>query len=175
MIRASRARLIAPSNNALFRVKFEIGFLAHHVAFVPEVARWFHAEWSHLRPGDSVEAWAESLKRSFGTGGVQSHFVAFHESSYLGSALLVRQELPQRTDLEPWLAGLFVVPNARRHGIGAALVKRVADEARQIGVQRLYLTTVQSAPFFERLGWQPFDRVEHRGEMILVMQLRLTA
>jgi predicted N-acetyltransferase YhbS len=154
-------------------VKFGIGFLANHVEFVPEVAAWFDAEWGHLRPGDSVEAWAESLKRSFGTGGVQSHFVAFDESSYLGSALLVRHELPQRRDLEPWLAGLFVVPSARRHGIGGALVKRVADEARQAGVQRLYLTTVHSAPYFERLGWQPRERVEHRGEMILVMQLRL--
>jgi GNAT superfamily N-acetyltransferase len=155
-------------------VKFEIGFLANHVAFVPEVARWFHAEWSHLRPGDSVEAWAESLKRSLRTGGVQSHFVAFDHSVYLGSALLVRHDLPERSQLEPWLAGLFVVPSARRQGIGTALVNRVAGEARQVGVQRLYLATLHPA-FFERLGWQALERVEHLGEMNVVMELRLPA
>ena len=56
------------------------------------------------------------------------------------------------------LNDLFVEPEARRHGVGAALLERAADHAREFGAVRLTLsteltnTTAQSV--YERHGWK---------------------
>jgi N-acetylglutamate synthase-like GNAT family acetyltransferase len=47
-----------------------------------------------------------------------------------------------------------VVDAARRsEGVGASLVALLADEARELGAERLWLLTTTASGFFERLGW----------------------
>ena len=56
------------------------------------------------------------------------------------------------------LNDLFVVPTARRMGVGEALLNAAADHARQLGAVRLSLTTnVQNLPaqsLYESMGWE---------------------
>jgi GNAT superfamily N-acetyltransferase len=51
-----------------------------------------------------------------------------------------------------------VSPEARGRGVGAALVAALVERAHEEGVERLWLLTTDSAPFFERLGWRVADR-----------------
>ncbi|MBP2295501.1 arsenic resistance N-acetyltransferase ArsN2 [Azospirillum rugosum] len=52
-----------------------------------------------------------------------------------------------------------VVPVERRGGgAGRAVVAAVSEEARRLGVERLWLLTIGVAGFFERLGFQRADR-----------------
>jgi GNAT superfamily N-acetyltransferase len=78
-------------------------------------------------------------------------------------------------DLTPWLAGVFVAPEHRSHGIGAALVERVVQEARALGILRLYLYTSGSGALYLRLGWSVVERTFYRelwGEQeITIMEL----
>ncbi len=57
-----------------------------------------------------------------------------------------------------WLLNdLFVVPSARRRGVGAALLRHAADIARHEGVASLSLSTaldnLDAQSLYERLGW----------------------
>jgi len=56
------------------------------------------------------------------------------------------------------LSDLFVVPSARRQGVGTLLLTSAAETARAAGVVRLKLATaVTNAPaqrLYEALGWQ---------------------
>jgi hypothetical protein len=81
-----------------------------------------------LRPEDFLEARTKRLRQRCGTGGVPSAFVAFDGPDLFGSAALVQHDLPDRTNLEPWLAGVYVTPSVRRQGIAAALVSAVEVE-----------------------------------------------
>ena len=67
-----------------------------------------------------------------------------------------------RLDLSPWLSGVFVAPEHRRRGIGAALVNRVVQEARVLGIPRLYLYTADSGALYFRLGWSVVERTFYR-------------
>ncbi len=52
-----------------------------------------------------------------------------------------------------------VVPVERRGGgAGRAIVATVSEEARRLGVERLWLLTIGAAGFFERLGFRRADR-----------------
>lgn len=56
------------------------------------------------------------------------------------------------------LNDLFVAPEARRHGTGAALLHAAAEYARRVGALRLVLSTEESnvtaQSLYERLGWK---------------------
>jgi len=65
--------------------------------------------------------------------------VAKADGEPIGTCLLVESEIEPNHDVSPWLAGLFVVPEHRRKGAGAALVRAIEDQARQREVSRVYL------------------------------------
>jgi N-acetylglutamate synthase-like GNAT family acetyltransferase len=87
----------------------------------------------------------------------------------LGSASLVEHDMDNRLELSPWLAGVFVRPEHRRQGIGAALVRRIMDEAATLHVSKLYLYTVDSAAFYANLGWSWLEHTDYRGKEVSIM------
>ncbi len=52
------------------------------------------------------------------------------------------------------LRSVVAAPPVRGQGYGAALVRRAIEGARRMGVRRLYLFTMDKAPFFRRFGFQ---------------------
>jgi GNAT superfamily N-acetyltransferase len=150
-------------------MNMEIGYLADHLEFLPTLARWHHVEWAYLRPGDSVEARITRLRGCCGHREIPTIVVSFTHGTLLGSAMLVAHDMETRLDLSPWLAGLFVAPDYRRRGIGAALTQRVVDEAAALGVQRLYLYTPSTEHFYSQLGWFPVERTPYLGKDVVVM------
>ena len=59
-------------------------------------------------------------------------------------------------DLTPWLGGVFVVPSARRTGVGLALCQAVEDAARRLGYSTLYLFTLDKQLWYGNQGWRLF-------------------
>jgi amino-acid N-acetyltransferase len=55
------------------------------------------------------------------------------------------------------IRSLAVVEEMRQKGIGAQLVKACLEEARSMGVKRVFALTYQEA-FFERLGFRKVDK-----------------
>src|SRR5260370_42565792 len=111
-------------------------------------------EWGHLRPGETVEDRAVRVERDCGHCEIPTTFVALAGHQCLGSASLVACDMDIRPTLTPWLSGVFVAPEHRRRGVGAALVDRVGAETRALGEPPLYLSTPRSGAFYFRLGWR---------------------
>jgi len=147
----------------------QIDYLADHQGFIPTLAQWHHRAWAYLRPGDSVEARITRLRECCGHREIPTVVIAFTERTLAGSAMLVEHDMDTRMDLSPWLAGVFVAPVQRRHGVGAALVQRVIEDATALGVQRLYLYTPSTEHFYSRLGWSLVERTSYRGADVAVM------
>jgi GNAT superfamily N-acetyltransferase len=152
-----------------------IEYLADRREFIPTVARWHHAEWGHLRPRETVEDRIGRVERDCGHCEVPTTFVALAGAQVLGSASLVENDMETRKELSPWLSGVFVAPEHRRRGVGAALVERVVREAQALGIRRLYLYTPGSGTLYLRLGWsireRTFYRELWRDQEITIMEL----
>ena len=67
-----------------------------------------------------------------------------------------------------------IVPAGRRKkGIASALVGTVEAAAKRLGYQRLYLFTSTAPALYAGLGWSALERLDYRGEHVLVMDKTL--
>ena len=146
-----------------------IEYLADHPEAVTTLAAWQHAEWGHVRPGDTAEKRATRLRGWSNRDRIPLTVVAFENNNVLGSASLIEHDMETRMELTPWLAGVFVGESYRRRGIGAELVRRIMEEARKLKVPLLYLYTVHSEKFYAALGWKLMERTTYRQYAIVIM------
>jgi predicted N-acetyltransferase YhbS len=141
----------------------------------PEVSTC--AKWRVDAFGDvlqtSIEAEKQSLEAFASDRGAQVALIATLDGVLAGTCLLVRSELEPCHPLSPWLAGLYVAPECRRHGIGGALVSAIEDQARLRGHRRLYLYTDGAIGYYERLGWISVDQLDWKGFQTTLMAREL--
>ena len=70
------------------------------------------------------------------------------------------------------LRSVAVHPTWRRKGIARALCEAIMHEARQRGVQQLFLLTTDADRFFARLGFAAIDRAALPDEVRATAQFR---
>ena len=92
----------------------------------------------------------------------------------LGVATLVDDdELPDAPEPGPWLAAVFVTPEARKLGVGSALVEHVVNRARELGYPKIYLYTEHQELWYASKGWVKIRDIIFLGLDHTVMQLEL--
>ena len=80
--------------------------------------------------------------------------MAHDGNEFLGTSSLIASDLEERPKLSPWVAAVWVEPQARRQGVGAALVDRAAEACFGLGIARAYLCArKERTGFYQRLGW----------------------
>ncbi len=150
--------------------------LTLHSDWITTIARWHFDQWGPLTGSNTIEEYTSFLDDATKCTTVPSVLVASLDGEPMGSATLLRCDMEIRNNLTPWLGQLFVAPRHRKRGIGTALVRAVAAEARRIGYDRLYLYTSGELPqFYDRLGWSVRERVYYLGKERAVMHYDLTA
>ncbi len=135
-----------------------------------QLAEWHHRQWSYLNPSENLHQRIERMQAYLGDQLVPSMFVARDGAVLLGSAGIVTHDMDTRTELSPWLASVYVAPEHRRHGIGAALVRHVMTVSAAAGIPTLYLFTPDQERFYQALGWTTMAKETYRGAAVTVMR-----
>ena len=151
----------------------EILSLRERPEAIEQLARWHFAQWGPYNPANDVERRIAGLQRHLASQGVPQTFIAVDGETLLGSASLVAADLASRENLSPWLAAVYVDSPHRNRGVGAALVNRVVEEARSLGLPTLYLFTTDRSAFYAKLGWQVVEETDWNGTAVTVMELPL--
>ena len=139
------------------------------------IATWQHEAWGHLNPSLDFEGRCDEVRGECGTGGVPRVFVAMNGDQPVGTASLIESDMTIRSELAPWLASVFVLPEWRGRGIASRLVQRVEEEAREAGIATFYLYTPDQQALYRRLGWQDCEELSYRGEAVTLMIRDLNA
>jgi len=151
-----------------------IAYLADHEALVSELAQLHFEEWSYLRPGETLQGRTARLRSCCGKRSIPTVVIGMLGPDLCGSAMLVTHDLESHPELTPWLAGVYVKPQYRSRGFGAALIERIVEEAQNLRVPRLYLYTPSTESLYEHLGWSVVKRCKHQGIDAAIMSRRLT-
>jgi len=153
--------------------------LSSHPEAGPMVAGWHFSEWGHTDPGGSLEAWTAGMARQAGADKVPGTLIAIADRTPVGVICLVGRDMTgyaPAAGLVPWLKGLYVIPSARRQGIGGILVRRCEAWAASLGHQALYLYTERDShaqALYESLGWRTMHAGHYDGIAVTIMQTSL--
>jgi GNAT superfamily N-acetyltransferase len=149
-----------------------IGFLDAHREAIPTLANWHHGEWGHLYSDWTLAVCRAELDGHATRRTLPTTLVLHEGDTLLGSVSLVLEDAPEFADEgSPWLASLYVRPEARGRGLGAKLVRAAVRLAAQLGVDELYLFTPEHRDFYARLGWAPLLRTTLKGTPVDLMRI----
>lgn len=145
--------------------------------WVDTLARWHFAEWGALYGNAwTLEAARGELSEHARCGGCPGTWVAERDGTLLGSVSVVKEDADSlRAVGSPWLASLYVRPDARGSGIGRLLVQRAEAEARGSGFERLWLFTPRHADWYAVLGWESLGASQVNWAAVSVMRRELGA
>jgi GNAT superfamily N-acetyltransferase len=150
--------------------------LSNHPAVVAVAAEWHFREWGHTDPGGSLETWTAGLARQAGADQIPGTLIALGDRVPVGVVCLVAEDMrgyEPAAGLTPWIKGLYVIPPARRRGVGGLLVQRCEAWAASLGHEILYLYTERGSAaqaLYERLGWQAMHAGCYEGIDVTVMR-----
>lgn len=155
----------------------EVRPLADLPSVAATIAEWHWAEWVSASTDGTFDGLAERLGSWTARDGVPCILVALQDDEPVGSVALVPHDMdepqPKFAGLTPWLSGLFVVPHARRQGVGSALVVACERRAESLGYSNLYLYTAAGEDFYAQCGWQSIGEADYDGAEVSVMQTML--
>jgi GNAT superfamily N-acetyltransferase len=149
--------------------------IADHLDLVETIASWHWSEWGHCDPSGSLQSWTAGLRQRILRDCIPTTYVALEGDLPVGSVTLVDNDMATRPYLWPWLAGLYVIPEARTRGIGSVLVCHAVAKVAEMDIPRLYLYTSSARRFYEKLGWQPIAQDFYEDEPVTVMAIDTTA
>ena len=140
---------------------------------IETLARWHQDEWSTLNPGETLKQRISRMQPFLNDELIPTTYIAFDDILY-GSAAIVENDMDDRTDLAPWLASVFVIPEHRNQGVGTALVGHVMQQAKQNNIDKLYLYTPDREAFYHKLGWRHIAAAHYHGHDVTIMEADLT-
>jgi GNAT superfamily N-acetyltransferase len=149
-----------------------IHYLANHPLYAPELARYSYHEWrsAYDRRGETFSDVLTAYRKRTNVDTLPLALVALHGEQLVGTVSLKIHDLDVRPDITPWLGGLFVIPEWRRHGVASTLINRALEEAQRLELKRLYLWTASAESLYQKLGWSEVERLEYCGYDIVIMQ-----
>lgn len=131
----------------------QISNLRQDPAFADTIAdRGWHAWWTES--GVPFEDYRAHLNPMLEKDGIPSALVAHDKDRYIGSVLIIENDLEERPNYAPWIAALWVEPEFRRNGVAAQLIVRGREHAAEVGYDTCYLcATADKRPYYLKQGF----------------------
>lgn len=143
--------------------------LADFPQWIPTISGWFHDEWHELLGMRTPEDIERGLAKWLVRDAIPTALVAVAGEEVVGTVALKSREFEQFGEA-PWLAGLYVVPQHRKSGIGMQLLRAAEKKAVAMGIHKLYLYTPRAQRFYQTLGWHARQEMTLHALPITVME-----
>ena len=92
--------------------------------------------------------------------------IAIVGNECVGTVSLFEKDSVLRPQYTPWLASLYVESEYRSQNIGRALINALIVKASELGFEKLYLKTENTASYYHKIGWMHLETVHHKDETI---------
>ena len=138
---------------------------------VAPVANWLWREsWQRL--GYTLAETEAELATHRAVLGPPQTFVLLVDHQPVGTASLTVRDLEERPDLTPWLADVFVIPEARGRGYVRDLLLTFDKACVASGIATAWLYTNTAERIYAKAGWQPVETIDRAGKMPVALMRR---
>lgn len=125
--------------------------------YADAAVRYISACWPEVSPLIYEDCIRHALHAA---GPLPQWYLLISGDEIAGCAGLITNDFISRMDLWPWACALYVGERFRGRGCGRSLLDRAADDARQAGFPRLYLST-DHVGLYEKWGFRYIGQGYH--------------
>ncbi len=121
-----------------------------HVRAIKEICA------SHYAP-EEIEAWAKPRKHGHYIESIRSKefYVAEEDGDVIGFGTL--------NQANGEVEAVYVIPEAARRGIGQAILSKLEERAKDLGLNFLHLdSSLNAVSFYQSAGFEPQEEAKHR-------------
>ncbi|HSC83492.1 MAG TPA: GNAT family N-acetyltransferase [Pseudomonas sp.] len=136
-----------------------LDWLRNHPDHTNQLAEWLYRQFPYEFSEQSLADWQAEFAAGQNNGDWEM-LIAQEGEELLGCAGLARDDLALRPDLGPWLACVYVRPQARGQGLAERLIEEICATARERGHGLLYLHTHDRAAYYAKRGWTLLERFQ---------------
>lgn len=142
---------------------------------IPQLAQWFHETWGYLSPDRTQADIVKGLHKSIKGNQIPFTYVGYVDGVLAGSASGMNSDMLTHPQLKPWLGRVFVSPEFRAQGVGAALVRATMLRMKALHIQKAYLFTPDQEAWYAKMGWKLIEHYRYRRHLVAVMSIRLSS
>ncbi|MGE8154803.1 GNAT family N-acetyltransferase [Pseudomonas vancouverensis] len=151
-----------------------LDWLTEHMHHSDTFAAWIHRQFHYEYAQQPLADWQREFSAGQHNDDWKCLIALDHDHDLLlGGAALARADLAHRPDLGPWLACVFVTPQARGTGLAQRLIEGICAKARDNGVSRIYLHTQDRSDYYAQRGWSALERFQAWGKEQWLMSREL--
>lgn len=147
----------------------QISHIKYFQHWIPIIAKWIYDEWAYVYPQKSLQEIQRTLISRINEREMPITLVAHDERGILGTASLKTEDLDIAPELTPWISSVYVHPDYRGEGIGAALAAEIEGIAQELGFTRLHLFNPLAQGVFEKLDWKLLKTSQYRGKELAIL------
>jgi len=151
------------SGSVLPDPELRISYLADRPDFIPALACGTMVQWREVWPERSLDWRIARFQAHLNRKSLPIAWVAHEDDTVFGTASLRTADIDGFENLTPWLGGVFVFPQHRGRGVGAALCRTVEREAARRGASNLYLGTFDNLEWYRSMGWRSIEQLTLQG------------
>ena len=151
----------------------QIHDLADFPQWLPVISTWLQEEWREAYSGLSRSEIEQRLAGWLARDRIPTALVAVVGGQVIGT-LAIQDQMLTHALPTPVVSDLYVLPQFRRRGVAAKLLRAAEDRARNIGLSKLYMFTQAPHTFYGGYGWNRYRETPAHASTLTVMEKSLT-
>jgi GNAT superfamily N-acetyltransferase len=141
---------------------FEIHFLADKPQHIEACAAWSYGRWGVQNPNSSLQKAIEYFSKCAQKEVIPITLIATRIDGDLPVAMgsVWEQDGEEWPQYSPWIASVFTLYRYRGLGLARDIIARLEQEAKNLGVEKLYLHSGSAADLYPKLGYSKIEEKE---------------
>ena len=144
---------------------FKIYYLANRPDCLHACAAWAYGRWGVQKTDGSLERAISVFKKGMQKDKLPLTLIVINLETGLPVAMgsLWEKDGTEWSEKTPWIASIYTLYRYRGLGLAKQLIKRLEEEARNIGFQEVYLQSGSAANFYRNLGYKEIETVKTKA------------
>jgi N-acetylglutamate synthase-like GNAT family acetyltransferase len=151
--------------------RLEMTTVARRPDLLPVIAGWLWHEW-WKNWGRSFEETQAIYAECRAEVGAPQTLVLLSDDAPIGTVTLARNDLDERPELTPWLAGVFVIPERRGRGYVYRMLEAFDAACRIADIKTAWLYTNTAERVYLRAGWQTVEIIQRPEKQPVTLMRR---
>lgn len=120
-----------------------------------------YTHWKQFNKELDLEGIVDNFKNKFTQEeGLPIGYACYSDDILVGFCTLKKENLKKYPEIYPWISSVMIFDEYRHQGYGTKMLQEVANKAKCLGYDKVYLWTDQAPDFYKKIGYSYLQKVE---------------